>query len=65
MSDIGLPVFDEIIEMEELEPGCLVTHLVVHRNVEGVIYCCHSPLEHGPVHCTFCSTVGNRVYVSG
>jgi hypothetical protein len=54
-------VFDEIEEMEFREDS-KITSLVVHRNTEGVVYCCHSPLEHGPVHCDLCET-GTRVYL--
>lgn len=54
--EIEAPIFDEFIKVH----GRL---LVVHRDVNGKEYACHSPLEKGPVRCTFCETAGNRVYV--
>jgi hypothetical protein len=63
MEELEMPVFDEIVELE-VDEASDVTSLVVHRNAKGVVYCCHSPLERGPLRCTLCETPGTRVYVS-
>lgn len=38
--------------------------LVRHFDVNGTMYAAHTPLETGPVHCTFCETPGNRVMLT-
>lgn len=38
--------------------------LVRHLDVTGTCFAAHTPLEHGPVHCTICETPGNRIYMS-
>jgi hypothetical protein len=66
MDELTRPVFDQLLEVElgESEAGIKVSGLVVHRNAEGVIYCCHSPLDNGPVHCDLCETPGFKVWMS-
>ena len=53
--------FDEVVTVEP-EDGPPYDE-VVHRNAQGEIYCFHSPLEHGPIHCDVCTMSGTRIWV--
>ena len=38
--------------------------LVRHLDADGTMFAAHTPLDRGPIHCTFCETPGNRVYMT-
>ena len=65
MNEPRLPTYDAIVPVTfDYAQGLAIQRdCVIHRNAAGEVYCFHSPLEHGPVHCDFCETPGNRVYL--